>query len=607
MKGSIRVDSQRHYRHRHRHQERGHIAVQNLPMRLLLYSIIYLVLGNVSIGRIVCKAFPLKKSSFEKTEAKEKTATISLKPFVASSKSSISPPSCIGRLSAPNQKILHDSSSKMIVNYHVVGTSHFRCESYKEVSDLIRRVNPDGVVIELDPERLLRLTLDDASVRSTTTMDTRVDGMELIGKRWFGGDFLSAIETSKELDIPIFLGDEYPMETKQRFIDTMLDVDSYNPRKLLEAARSMFRARLDRTTNANSEILLVDLVGTFLEDPRKLLPLAATLSLPFLTVVSAILFDATAATATEVPPNDGLMLDYLFEVLATFLSLLISFFASCKVFNNLIADRDVVVASNIQRAATTVALLKSNQLIRKRWTFSVSGNGDGCGAEQILSGNQSVSVPEGIPLFTLKNPLEKNAIRNLNLFEPRWLKMIDRLLLSNPLQQQHLNEGALSTDTNPTASYSTEERIIGCVTCTNKFYSAINVAEKSQTSEPASFVEGRYADVIFHRRGRFGELNSVTEGSRPSGARKVGAKIVGKDSFDLSSSIDSDGNDRISVTPEGYLTASNLIPMDEDENSITIETKNIPDEINIVVVVGLLHANGILENLSRSHDRTTTV
>ena len=100
-------------------------------------------------------------------------------------------------------------------------------------------------------------------------------------------------------------------------------------------------------------------------------------------------------------------------------------------------------------------------------------------------------------------------------------------------------------------SSSGEQRIIGCVTCRNKFYSAINLAEGSQSSNPVSFVEGRYADVIFRRRGRFGELNGVTEGSRPSGARKVGAKILGKESFDLSLSKDDGGNDGISVTPEG--------------------------------------------------------
>jgi len=179
--------------------------------------------------------------------------------------------------------------------------------------------------------------------------------------------------------------------------------------------------------------------------------------------------------------------------------------------------------------------------------------------------------------------------------------MIDRLLAN---RQSQLALNGASTDVN-----SVEQRLIGCVTCTNKFYSAINLAEDSQNIDAMPFIEGRYADVIFRRRGRFGELVSVTEGSRPSGARKVGAKLVGKDAFDLSSSSkDSDSKSDISVAPEGYLTASNLMPINENDEIMTaIEDKEIPDEINIVVVVGLLHVNGVLECLLRSHKSATTI
>ena len=164
--------------------------------------------------------------------------------------------------------------------------------------------------------------------------------------------------------------------------------------------------------------------------------------------------------------------------------------------------------------------------------------------------------------------------------------MIDRLLLSKPQEQEQHSKGEAEELAEFTSASTTtfrgEQRIIGCVTCTNKFYSAINVAEAAKNNDPSSFIEGRYADVIFRRRGRFGELTSVTEGSRPSGARKIGAKIHGKESFDLSS----------------YLTASGLQPFNEDNSQIDIEAEAVPGEINIVVVVGLLHANGILEYLS---------
>jgi pheromone shutdown protein TraB len=474
-----------------------------------------------------------------------------------------------------------DDSSTTVINYHVIGTSHLRCNSYKEVSALIRQKQPDGVVIELDPERLLRLTLDDATTRMTAMTNTSADVEDVIGNRWFGGDFLSAIETSKELDIPIFLGDEYPIETRRRFTDTLFDVDSYSPEKLIMATTSLFRP------NSHSKMLPVNVFGTFLEDPQKLLPIAATLSLPILAVVFTMVLDVTGTKASSN-----------YDSLATFLSLVVSFVASCKVYNNLIVDRDIVLASNVQRAATTMTLLKSNQLIRKRWTFSANKSEYEDTSEHI-SDQPGKPLSTAIPLFTLKNPLEQNAVRNLNLFEPRWLKMIDRLLLSKTRQQSSMDgnvDGAVPT------SLDNERRIIGCVTCTNKFYSAINVAKASKNNDPSLFIEGRYADVIFHRRGRFGELTNVIEGSRPSGARKVGAKILGKEAFDLSSSRDENGNDLISVVQEGYLTASGLRSINEDEDTNDINVEDTPDEINIVVVVGLLHANGVLDRLLKTHE-----
>jgi len=578
---TIRVESRQHRPHGD-YYSRWPAAVRILPIRLFL-RFCYFASIFLSVCISPCSTFPMEKATIQKQEPKHEIAISSTTLSSSSSSSSLSR-SCIGRLSTPGNKASEkkmDDSSTTVVNYHVIGTSHFRCNSYKEVSALIRQKQPDGVVIELDPERLLRLTLDDATTRIAAMTNTSADLEDVIGSRWFGGDFLSAIETSKELDIPIFLGDEYPIETRQRFTNTLFDVDSYSPEKLIMAATSFFLPK------SHSEMLPVNVFGTFLEDPQKLLPLAATLSLPILAVVITMVFDATGRSSSSN-----------YDSIATLLSLVVSFVASCKVYNNLIVDRDIVLASNVQRAATTMTLLKSNQLIRKRWTFSANKIEYEDTSEQI-SDQPGKPLSTAIPLFTLKNQLEQNAVRNLNLFEPRWLKMIDRLLLSKT-QQQSSKDGKVD-DAVPTSS-DNGQQIIGCVTCTNKFYSAVNVAKASKTNDPSLFIEGRYADVIFRRRGRFGELTKVVEGSRPSGARKVGAEILGKEAFDLSSSRDENGNDRISVVQEGYLTASGLQPIDEDEDINDINAEDIPDEINIVVVVGLLHANGVLDCLLKTHE-----
>jgi hypothetical protein len=590
---------------------------------------------------------------------------------------SFSSPSCVGvclpNNSNSNSNNNNNNSNKTKrINYYVIGTSHFSCNSYNEVSALINLVQPDGVVIELDPERVLRLTLDHASNSQKVNVDDNKKQQQRQKQqqnRLFGADFLSAIETSKFLDIPIFLGDESPIETRARLF-SLFDIDSYKPDKLLSTLASLFRRRSRNkdSTNNQTEILFVDVLGTFLDDPRKLLPLVTTLSLPALALALTIIVDGsttsaaaasaasivtTAEAATTIVTDTITNKDFLFnfnnnsnnrfffEMLPTILSLLISFFASCKVYNNLIADRDIVVASNVQRAAETIALLQSNQLIRKRWTFPAYASATNNGTyeeveteEEVNDKSTTPSVSATIPLFTLKTPLERNAVRNLNLFEPRWLKMIDRLLLSKSQQQQRNNveESSSSvcvdafTDTDTTTATTTttiennssvEHQTIGCVICENKFYSAVNIADAAEGNEKSlPFVEGRYADVIFRRRGRFGELINVTEGNRPSGDRKVSARIVGRESFEFPSSKGNDcDDDRISVVPEGYLTASNLRPMmnntdqkifknDNNGNDNIGECDDIDtddNEINIVVVVGLLHANGVLECLSRNH------
>ena len=551
------------------------IAFWTLVMRLS-FNLCYLTLFLFSVGTNQCSAFPIKKAVVEdvRQDSEKLTRITKLSSF----------PSCIGRLSTPvsTENVVKRGSNNntTIVNYYVIGTSHFRCNSYREVSALIKEIRPDGVVIELDPERLLRLTLDDAI---TATRNALLKTEDRVGNRWFGGDFLSAIETSRQMDIPLFLGDEYPIETRQRFMDTLFDTDSYAADKLIIAIRSFFRPR-----RINSNYDSVDITGTFLEDPQKLLPLVATLSLPFLSVLFTLFLDVTGPKTSSH-----------YETLASLLALLASYIASCKVYNNLIADRDVVLASNIQRAAKTITSLKCNQLIRKRWTFPVNGNE----YEGALQQQSTEPDKTAIPLFTLKNPLEQNAIRNLSLFEPRWLKMIDRLLLSE-MQQDSKNERA-DSDNQTSTPFSTNSRVIGCVTCTNKFYSALNVADPSRTNNQSAFIEGRYADVIFRRNGRFGELTDVREGSRPSGARKVRAKIFGKEAFKLSSPKDENGSDQISVVPEGYLTASCLRPVAEDEVVDAIDVESTPDEIHIVVVVGLLHANGVLDRLSIGHGKHT--
>ena len=126
---------------------------------------------------------------------------------------------CLGHASIDASGSLSDDSNnnnngtgtpRRMINYFVVGTSHFRCNSADEVERIIREIGPDGVVVELDPERVIRLTKEGSK---------HPDEEQL-----FGADFLSAIDTAKDMDVPLFIGDEYSKETRARFAQTVQTV-----------------------------------------------------------------------------------------------------------------------------------------------------------------------------------------------------------------------------------------------------------------------------------------------------------------------------------------------------------------------------------------------
>jgi len=438
---------------------------------------------------------------------------------------------CLGHASAPDKR----------TNYFVVGTSHFRCDSAAEVEQIIREIRPDGVVVELDPERVIRLTKEGAKHPEEEQL--------------LGADFLSAIDTAKDMGVPLFIGDEYSKETRARFLQTALDPINYAPTRLFSALISSFLPM----KNPGEMGSYINVPRVFIADPMKAAPLITTATPAFL------LFLLTIQTyRIEDVGND----------LATVFSLLFSFFATCKVFNNFISDRDEILAGNAIRAAEVISSLKSKETIRVRWTFTVNGNdakavGAGFGTEKSTEDQQSFTGYDynSIPLFTLKTPLEQGRVRSLNLFEPRWLKMID------DVTSRQINGHV--------------KQSFGCVTCTNKFYSTIQIDGN----------EGRYADVIFRRRGTMAKMVELVEGTRPvSGDRKVNVQIQGEEPFFVNES-------GLSISKDGYLVAACVQKMtdgDEDANGCE-KTLNCDDndeeDINIVVVVGLLHANGVIDRL----------
>ena len=445
---------------------------------------------------------------------------------------------------------------------YVIGTSHFRCNSAQEVSNLIEQVQPDGVVIELDPERVLRLTKQYSGFDENGGVTKQQTSEDLL----YGADFVAAVNACIKYDIPIFLGDEYAQETKNRLMQQFLNLDAYSPAPLIRSFVSSLRG------DQNKSRVRVNLLQSFIKDPQKLTPLVVTSSPPFL-LASALAFFDNGAMA-----YDGSVLS---NALETFTSIVVSLLASCLLFNTVIAERDEILAANTLKALQILQSLKNNRSIRFRWEFAVNNN---IGGEQsddkrgLLKIEQhrsqrstlrkKIDSSNSLPLFTLKTPLIKNAVRNLNLFEPRWLKMIDELI----------------QDKDPL-----DDKIFGCVRCTNKFYSATSVKGGE---------EGRYADVIFEKEASYAKIIDMKEGKRPtSGDRRIGVRIKGGDSFTVDESS-------LSVR-DGYIVAHNVKPTASNNDADSaldvdsaLSSESDGERVRMVVVVGLLHGNGVVDLLS---------
>ena len=442
--------------------------------------------------------------------------------------------------SSPQIGFVNATTPTCSLEVYVIGTSHFRCNSAQEVKQLIEQVHPDGVVLELDPERVIRLTKQfagfDAYGNSIGEGKSPEDML-------YGADFFAAINTCQRLDIPMFLGDEYVQETTQRLTQQLSNWGkAYSPAPLLQSINTGMRHETFKRKRR------INLLQSFIDDPQKLTPLVVTCS-PALIISSALaLFDNGAIF------YDG---SDLFSFLGILDSLLVSFLVICYLFNQSIVERDKILVSNTIKAYTVLQSLKDNKSIRKRWNFAVR--------DQHTSSCDVEFESKSLPLFTLKSLLRKGAVRNLNLFEPRWLKMIDNVTKEK---------------------YPTNEKMFGCVQCTNKFYSAVSVNGS----------EGRYADIIFETNASYAQIIEIKEGKRAvSGDRKMNVIIEGGDSFVVDAS-------QIFISNHGYIVASQDTVRDCNEVDKPESGKKI---IRLVVVVGLLHGNGVVDLLSKYYSSIT--
>ena len=108
----------------------------------------------------------------------------------------------------------------------------------------------------------------------------------------------------------------------------------------------------------------------------------------------------------------------------------------------LLRDRDDVLADAAARASVMAAGLRRGDLVRVAHGFDADADVTRRRAKAAAAANAAErSFGEGVgddeasstawPCFTLRRPLAAGEIRRLNLFEPRWLAMMDRLAEAN--------------------------------------------------------------------------------------------------------------------------------------------------------------------------------
>eukprot|EP00956_Cyclotella_meneghiniana_P040774 scaffold204690_cov75-Cyclotella_meneghiniana.AAC.3 len=384
------------------------------------------------------------------------------------------------------------------------------------------------------PERCIRLTKQACGFDAFGVIQETGDVV-------YGADFLAAINACIENDIPLFLGDEYAQETRERLLNRITHVDAYSPLPL-------FNSLMPQSETENSRI---DVIKTFRRDPNKLTPLAVTTTPPF--VLASVLALMNNQHSVTVYNNQhtifGSTIEIGFVIIASIL-------LSSLLFNNVIVERDQVLAKSTVQAATVLKSLKEGRSIRKRWQFkaSIQQPLHKSQKQQILS-CAGRKVVKDVPLFTLKTPIQKGMTRNLNLFEPRWLKMIDQL-----------------------RGNSSRDLKLGCVRCTNKFYSVISIDGQ----------ECRYADIIFDTIGNLADVTEINEGQRPvSGDRRLSVSMRGGDSFVVDES-------NLSICDDGYMIASTVEPHCLEHVTSALDTINENKDKNermrlIGVIVVLAH------------------
>ena len=382
----------------------------------------------------------------------------------------------------------------------VIGTAHTPSRRQREeVEALIAEVKPDAVLVELDAERLEFAWNQPEEA--------------------YGGELAAAVRAARRIDAPVVLGDAC------RPLPAVVEA---RPLFDLERTRRAWRLLVKKPVATGVGVERIDVARALASDPRKALPLL------FAASVGAV---ATAATAQATPidaPVSG-VIEAAADAVAVASSIV-----SARVADVLLVARDDVLSENALRALDLGSRLRSSALERHRFRFGTDPAG--CRAAAAPFFGQT----ETRPFLTLRSPLQVGERRRMNLFEPRWLALLDGVA--------DQNGGSL----------------LGASLAT------IHAANRCYLRDG----DGVDADVVVDPHGAcVAKIERVEESKRPSGARRVAVWLRGVEA------VRAEG---LATTNAGFLTGRVATDASDDDEAPG-------GAASVVAVVGLAHANPILE------------
>lgn len=430
--------------------------------------------------------------------------------------------------------------------FYVLGTSHdARSRSKADVRDVVRRVRPRCVVLELDRARAEALWEGKRrrAARGRGDEDAR------------GDDLLTGLVEAVRYDADVVYGD---VRVDGGLVETVRSRAVAHEDGTRGAARWRRAARYARRAATGDDAAAAEEDGDGDDDGRVVACFVNAIEAAARDggarwsrwSRSALVAGAAVAVGSSAVSSAG-----AFDAVSVGMFL----FAFCPLVETVWMDRDDALVRHATNAARACAAVADGDARRVSFRFS---------ADPVVTAERARAFTprdaNARPCFTLKRALARGETRRLNLWEPRWLALLDALADAN-------GGGLVGAE-------------LGCLLGHTRHYYG------DDDDDPSRRVASVVVDNAFARA----RIARVVEGERPrTKARKVEVWIERVDEDD---EIVRD----VEAHAAGYLLASVASVVPANEETVAPERVVVDDESSVacVVVAGLTHVNGVVAGLA---------